>query len=310
MNTPPKLRTRLAPTPSGYLHLGNVLSFAFTWALARKQGGTVVLRIDDLDNTRFRQEYLQDIFDTLHFLGIDYDEGPQDARDFTQSYSQLLRLPQYHALLQQLAEAGLLYACSCSRSQIAALAADGRYPLTCRPKQLPLHTPAAAWRIVVPEDTVISFQDLLLGSCHVPLAQQMPDFVVRRKDCFPAYQVASVCDDLQMGITQVVRGEDLLASTAAQLYLSECAGATAFSSINFLHHPILHEPDGSKLSKSHDSLSIYEMRKQGIKAGAVWQQLAQVLGWQPEGITTAASFLARFQLDEMSLQLKQPVIIP
>ncbi|PRY09873.1 glutamyl-tRNA synthetase [Pontibacter ummariensis] len=299
---PAPLKTRLAPTPSGYLHLGNALSFALTWALARKSHGTLALRIDDLDNTRFREEYLQDIFDTIRFLGIDYDEGPQDARDFLEHYSQHRRLSQYQEMLEQLSAQGLLYACPCSRSQITAVSPQGLYPLTCRAKGLPLSQPGTAWRIRVPEDTVISFQDLLLGRCHIPLGQEMPDFVVRRKDGVPAYQVASVCDDLLMGITHLVRGQDLLASTAAQLFLAQCAGESSFATMQFLHHPILLEPDGNKLSKSHDSLSINQMRKQGLASQGLWQKIAQVLGWQDAEIGDAQSFLERFRLADVPSQ--------
>ncbi|WP_242921082.1 glutamate--tRNA ligase family protein [Pontibacter liquoris] len=301
----PAVKTRIAPTPSGYLHLGNALSFALTWALARQQNGIVALRIDDLDNTRFRPAYLHDIFDTLQFLGLDYDEGPRDAEDFTRHYSQLQRLPYYNALLNQLVEQGLVYACTCSRSQIAALSPAGHYTRTCLARQLPLSTPGAAWRLHIPAETVIAFHDLLLGNCAIPLAEQMPDFVVRRKDGFPAYQVASLCDDLQMGVNLVVRGQDLLPSTAAQVHLAQCTGATAFTSMAFLHHPILHEPGGNKLSKSHDSLSVSELRRQGKTAADVWRLLARTLGWYPEDITDAGSFLARFRLADVPLALQQ-----
>ncbi|WP_114777429.1 glutamate--tRNA ligase family protein [Botryobacter ruber] len=296
----PPLKTRIAPTPSGYLHLGNALSFAITWALARQQQGTVVLRIDDLDNTRFRQEYLQDIFDTLHFMGLDYDEGPRDATDFTQNFSQHLRLPLYNQMLEELAAQHLLYACPCSRSQIAAVSPEGNYPLTCRDKQFPLDLPDATWRIRIPAGTEISFHDLLLGNCTVPLAAEMPDFVVRRKDGIPAYQVASVCDDLLMGINTVVRGEDLLLSTAAQLFLAQQTDATGFLNVRFVHHPIVREESGSKLSKSHASLSIHAMRSQGFTPKALWQQLARTLHWQETEITDAASFLERFRLKDVA----------
>ncbi|MFD2246393.1 glutamate--tRNA ligase family protein [Pontibacter ruber] len=301
----PTVRTRIAPTPSGYLHLGNVLSFAITWALACKQGGTVALRIDDLDNTRSRPEYLQDIFDTLDFMGIDYDEGPRSPTDFQQHYSQHLRLPAYNELLDELVRQGMIYACPCSRSQIAALSPQGIYPLTCRNEQLPLDTPNAAWRIRIPEDTVITFQDVLLGNCTVPLALEMPDFVVRRKDGIPAYQIASICDDLQMGINLVVRGEDLMISTAAQLFLAQQIGATAFTKAQFVHHPIIRTSEGNKLSKSDDALSVTEMRKAGLTSKGLWKKIADTLGWKAEGITDAQSFLQRFRLEDLPRHVEQ-----
>ncbi|MHC2991586.1 glutaminyl-tRNA synthetase [Pontibacter sp. HJ8] len=300
-----QLKTRLAPTPSGYLHLGNVLSFAITWALARRQQGTMVLRIDDLDNTRFRPEYLQDIFDTLDFMGLDYDEGPRNPTDFQENYSQHLRLPAYRALLDKLVEQGQVYACPCSRSQISAISPQGLYPLTCRDAQLPLQAPDAAWRIRIPDDTVITFQDQLLGHCTVPLALEMPDFVVRRKDGIPAYQVASLCDDLEMGINLIVRGKDLMISTAAQLFLAQQAGAVAFTNAQFVHHPIVSSSEGHKLSKSDDALSILEMRKSGLQPKELWHLLADLAGWPDAGIADAQSFLARFRLEDLPREMAQ-----
>ncbi|MFT2007174.1 glutamate--tRNA ligase family protein [Pontibacter sp. 13R65] len=295
-----KVKTRIAPTPSGYLHLGNVLSFALTWALARKQNGTVVLRIDDLDNTRFRPEYLHNIFDTLQFMGLDYDEGPANPDDFLRNYSQHLRLPLYREYLHQLREQGLLYACPCSRSQIAAASPAGRYPLTCRSTQVPLEQPGNAWRILVPDHSMVTFHDQFLGKAYqVPLWEQMPDFVVRRKDGIPAYQIASVCDDLQMGINLVVRGQDLLNSTAAQVFLAQCSGSAAFSQIQFFHHPLLLQHDGTKLSKSEGAESLYGMRRKGMTTTELWRLLARLLGWQNANITDARSFLKRFRPEDV-----------
>lgn len=297
-----RLKTRIAPTPSGYLHLGNALSFAITWALARQQNGTIILRIDDLDNARFRQEYLQDIFDTLHFMGLDYDEGPTDAEGFMKHYSQHLRLPRYHALLQQLVEKGEVYACPCSRKQLSALPGNTCSLHTCRHELLPLQQPDIAWRIRIPENTKVSFTDQLLHTCTIHLAEEMSDFVVQRKEGIPAYQIASLSDDLEMGINTIVRGQDLLTSTAAQLYLAQKLGAEQFSSINFVHHPLVLEPEGGKLSKSHDSLSIAEMRKNGLSSKALWQTITRTLGWGEAGVVDAKSFLNRFALAD----LKQP----
>jgi glutamyl-tRNA synthetase len=305
LKTQQQLKTRIAPTPSGFLHLGNALSFAITWALARRQQGIVVLRIDDLDNTRFRPEYLQDIFDTLDFMGLDYDEGPRNPADFKENYSQHLRLPAYQALLDKLVAQGKVYACPCSRSQIAAVSPQGLYPLTCRDAQLPLHAPDAAWRIRIPDDTVIAFQDQLLGHCTVPLALEMPDFVVRRRDGIPAYQVASLCDDLEMGINLIVRGKDLMISTAAQLYLAQQIGATAFTNAQFVHHPIVSSSDGHKLSKSDDALSILEMRKSGLQPKELWNMLAGLAGWPEAGIADAQSFLDRFRLEDLPRDMAQ-----
>lgn len=304
METKQPVKTRIAPTPSGYLHLGNALSFAITWALARQQQGIVALRIDDLDNARFRPEYLQDIFDTIDFMGIDYDEGPRSPQDFQDNYSQLLRLATYRTLLDKLVQHGMVYACPCSRTQIAALSPQGLYPLTCRDGDLPLDAPNAAWRIRIPEGTAITFHDQLLGNCSVALALEMPDFVVRRKDGVPAYQIASLADDLAMGVNLIVRGEDLMLSTAAQLFLAQHTGATAFNEAAFVHHPLI-SSDGNKLSKSHDALSLTEMRKAGLTPQGLWQQLARLLGWQESGIATAQDFLDRFRLQDLPRHMVQ-----
>lgn len=293
------LRTRIAPTPSGYLHLGNVLSFAITWAVARQRQGTIILRVDDLDDARFRMEYLQDIFDTLAFMGLDYDEGPQSPVDFLEHYSQHQRLPRYHALLQRLTEGGHVYACPCSRRQLAALPGNTACGLhSCRHQRQPLQQPGIAWRVFIPEDTMIKFTDRLLQHCTVPLGQEMPDFVVRRKEGIPAYQIASLADDLDLQVNIVVRGEDLLSSTAAQLYLAQRLHEEQFLRIQFVHHPLVQDPAGGKLSKSHDSLSVSEMRQGGMRSEALWRHLARMLGWN-EPVASATDFLDRFRLEEL-----------
>lgn len=298
-DTPHLLRTRIAPTPSGYLHLGNIFSFALAWALARTKNGKVVLRIDDLDTKRFREEYLHDIFDTLHFLGIDCDEGPTDANDFHKNYSQQKYLPLYNTVLHNLAAKGMVYACPCSRTQLAGRMQEGNYPFTCRNKKHPLEMNGAAWRLRIPEETVVRFDDLLLQRCDLLLSEHIPDFIVRRKDGIPAYQVASLCDDLHMGINLIVRGEDLLSSTAAQLYLARVLGATTFSEVQFLHHPVLHDLNGKKLSKSHDSLSVREMRSKGATAGDIWRMVARHLNLNFKDVLDASSFLKVFELGKI-----------
>jgi glutamyl/glutaminyl-tRNA synthetase len=307
-HTNKRLKTRIAPTPSGYLHVGNALSFAITWALARQQNGIILLRIDDLDNIRFRPEYLQDIFDTLHFLGLDWDEGPGDAEDFSENYSQHKRLHLYNSLLDVLISKNLLYACTCSRKQLAPVLSEALHCTNCLQEQLPLDEPQASWRICLPEDARITFVDISFGTCQVDLTQTMPDFVVRTKNGLPAYQVASLCDDLHYGINTIVRGQDLLPSTAAQLFMAKHAGLTFET--RFMHHPLALETTGVKLSKSHDALSICEMRKAGASAADVWKMIARLLGWQPAGITNANNFLDVFRSDRLPAQLnKAPQLI-
>ncbi len=270
-------KTRIAPTPSGYLHLGNLLSFALTAYLAGRSGASLLLRIDDMDGDRKRPEYVEDVFDTLNFFGIHWDSGPGDAMDFEANYSQHLRLPLYEAALRQLVEQNQVYACTCSRSAILQASADGRYPGSCREKDLPLDTPGATWRLRTDERTLVvhayESPDALAS-----LPARMEDFVVRRKDGLPAYQLASLVDDLHFGVDFIVRGEDLLDSTLAQLYLAQVLNQPAFLSTVFLHHPLVQTADGRKLSKSAGDTSIHYLRAQGETAPAILQRLARQLG--------------------------------
>lgn len=251
------LRSRLAPTPSGYLHAGNALNFLLTETLVRRAGGHLHLRMDDLDSARVRPAYLENIFATLHWLGIRWDSGPRDVADFQAHFSQHLRLDRYAALLTALAaRPDLVYACTCSRAQVAAAAGpNGRYVGTCRDRRLPFDTPGATWRVRVPAGATVAMTDGFRGSLTLNVAALVGDFVVRKKDGLPAYQTASLADDVADGMTLIVRGADLLASTAAQLWLARQAGGAwaAFSTVQFYHHPLLLGPNGQKLSKSQQT---------------------------------------------------------
>ncbi|OUJ73630.1 glutamate--tRNA ligase family protein [Hymenobacter crusticola] len=275
-------RGRFAPTPSGYLHLGNAVNFVLTWLLVRRTGGTLHLRIDDLDRARLRPAYLANIFHTLDWLGLDYDTGPRDPADFEQHYSQRHYLASYQNLLEQLRhQPGLVYACTCSRTDVLALAPDGRYPGTCRHRGLSLDTPGAAWRVHVPDEAVVSFTDGWQGQVMVALGQALGDFVIRKKDGAPAYQIGSVVDDLRLGTTLIVRGADLLPSTAAQLWLAQHLPATAAfnaTRIQFLHHALLPGPDGQKLSKSQQQPLERGVLAQAAGPQVVYQAVAQLLG--------------------------------
>ena len=242
----PAVVARLAPTPSGYLHLGNAVNFVLTWLLTRRAvpgraGGRLHLRIDDLDRARLRPAYLDNIFRVVDWLGIDYDYGPSGPDDFLRHHSQLLHLPAYNAVLRRLALVpGLVQASQRTR--------------TSGPEaEVPLETPGAAWQARVAPGTEISFPDAWQGETRVFLGALMPDFIIRKKDAVAAYQVASVVDDLRLGTTLIVRGLDLQPSTAAQLWLagqlSETAAFNA-SRIHFCHHPLLTDVAGRKLSKS------------------------------------------------------------
>ncbi|MFN8712219.1 MAG: glutamate--tRNA ligase family protein [Bacteroidota bacterium] len=241
-------RTRIAPTPSGFLHSGNIYSFQLTAQLAAETGAEILLRIDDLDAARKRPEYVANIFETLHTLGIRWQLGPQTPDDFENNWSQHLRLPLYNETLQQLRQhEGLVYVCTCSRRELDA--ANGT--CNCKNNNLPFDTPDTAWRVAVEPGTVISFNDLQRGKVEIDLAETTGDFVVRRRDGIPAYQIASLTDDVHFGITHIVRGEDLLPSTAAQLFLAEKLGLTSFLQSKFLHHALITDESGLKLSKSN-----------------------------------------------------------
>jgi glutamyl/glutaminyl-tRNA synthetase len=171
------LKTRLAPTPSGFLHLGNGASFVATWALARAYEGHILLRIDDLDAERMRTEYLNDVFQTLDWLGLDWDEGPFSTDDFTKNWSQHLRLDAYEKALQDLQKTGDLYVCNCSRKDIRERSTNGLYPNTCRPNRLNStetmsnYEKNTAWRIAVEGDKRVNFKNIKKIdplSCFVP----------------------------------------------------------------------------------------------------------------------------------------------
>lgn len=282
MNPPSAFRkTRLAPTPSGFLHLGNILSFAITSSLAVKAGARILLRIDDIDRERTDRRYVEDIFDSLRFMNIPWDEGPINFEEFQREYSQLHRMDLYRKAVEDLRATGQLFACECSRTDIArASVAQGNpegphdysaaiYPGTCRSKMIPLDQPAVAWR--------------LRTDPAADLHPSMRDFIVKRKDGFPAYQLTSLVDDRYFGVDGIIRGEDLLPSTQAQLYLSHLLPepnrtGRSFSNNYFYHHLLLPDPAGGKLSKSAGATSIQFLRKEGEDPAAIYTMIGEMLG--------------------------------
>ena len=278
---PRAAQTRLAPTPSGFLHLGNVLSFAITAYLARRTGARILLRIDDLDRERVQPEYLDDIFETLKFLDIPWNTGPKTTTDFREKWSQYTRMNRYHAALQKLEREKQVFACECSRAQIAAAAPDGSYPGTCLHKKIDLHQPNVQWRLKTRPGRIISVNRLAAPPLKSTLPALMHHFVVRKKDGAPAYQLASLVDDLEMGNDLVIRGVDLWPSTWAQLYLADILQEKAFSATAFVHHPLLLQRNGNKLSKSAGATSIQYLRKQGMKKEEIFGEVARLLGSTP-----------------------------
>ena len=266
---------RLAPTPSGYLHIGNAFNFVFNWLAARISGASLMLRIDDLDADRKRPEYVQDIFDSLHWLGLGWDEGPQTAAEFEEKWSQHTRMLSYFEALETLRAKGLLFACRKSRRELAAY---DNYPAVFRDQGLSLDDDDVAWRIRTDHDL------------------ELRDFIVRRRDGIPAYQIASVVDDLHFGVTHVIRGTDLQPSGAAQLFLARCLSEPRYLDVRFLYHPLITDASGEKLSKSEGADSLKALRSQGGDAGVVFRQMGAFLGLEEPHPATADELEDSFRL--------------
>lgn len=267
-------KTRIAPTPSGFLHPGNAFSFITTASLAKQSGARLLLRIDDLDRERMEKEYVEDIFETLDFLEIAYHEGPKNYDEFENAWSQMHRLNLYNAALDTLRNEGHLFACTCSRTQILKDNPHGSYPGTCRGKNLPLDTPNASWRVRTHANAKLIVKSIG-KTIEATLPHTMHDFIVRKKDGFPAYQLSSVVDDLHFGIDLIIRGQDLWDSTLAQLYLASLLKEPAFANSTFYHHPLLEMAPGQKLSKSAGDTSIQHLRKQGMSRKEIYALISE-----------------------------------
>lgn len=248
---------RFAPSPSGRMHLGNALSAMLAWLSAKHQGGEILLRIEDLDPARSKAEYAQGIMDDFRWLGLLWDRRATD---------QSRRGEAYAAALCQLEQMNLIYPCYCSRDQLHAASAphasDGRviYAGTCRnltPEQRAVMTKKPSLRIRLP-DREISFRDGLQGDVTMNLQREFGDIILRRADGVAAYQLAVVVDDGTEGVTEVVRGRDLLSSTPVQLFLYELLGLTP---PRFYHVPMLLAPDGRRLSKRDRDLDFGYLRQ-------------------------------------------------
>lgn len=256
---------RFAPSPSGRMHLGNVLCALLSWLSARAKGGKYVLRIEDLDAERCPRSYADLIEDDLRWLGLDWDEGGSDGGDSWYQSHRTEIYEKYYALLQQKAE---IYPCFCSRAALHAASAphlsDGRvlYAGTCcrlSPAEIAekrkQRSPAA--RIHVPDETV-TFLDGVQGECAEHLPSECGDFILRRSDGVFAYQLAVTVDDGLMGVTEVVRGRDLLDSTARQIWLLRLMG---FPPPEYYHIPLLLDCDGKRLSKRDEDLDLGLLRQ-------------------------------------------------
>lgn len=287
---------RFAPSPTGRMHLGNVFAALISWLSARKEGGKWILRIEDLDPQRSRIDHARLIEDDLAWLGLDWDEGGVDGKGPNGPYCQSMRGEIYKEALEKLQATGLTYPCFCTRADIMATQAphesDGRvvYAGTCRPSRLggsfdeaTVDRPERAIRLFVP-DKDMTFTDKLYGGQTVNLAAHCGDFVLRRADGAWAYQLAVVVDDALMGVTEVVRGSDLLLSSAQQIYLYDLLG---YPAPQFAHVPLLCNEKGIRLSKRDSSLSMEELRKEYTPSHLIGQ-LAYIAGILPEPFPISA----------------------
>ncbi len=271
--------TRFAPSLTGYLHMGHVLHMLYVWGLARGMEGSVICRIEDHDLSRRRPEYETAILEVMEWLGFVPDKGVTVANAAeASSYRQSDCGDEYERMLQLLNMQGLVYGCECSRRQIrggsaASLTrdADGGIPPaqelcysgTCAEKRLPLEGNAVRFR--VPEEEVV-FNDLRLGECRQTPKDQCGDFSLRDRQGQWTYQFACVCDDIRHGVDFVIRGEDILASTARQILLFQVLEAPVPA---YFHHPLISDEKGEKLSKRQRSESISQLREAGITAGEI-----------------------------------------
>jgi len=296
----PVPRGRLAPSPTGVLHLGNARTFLLAWLDLRSRGGELLLRVEDLDGPRVRKEAVQATLEDLRWLGLDWD-GPV----VLQSH----RLDRHRAALERLQEAGLVYPCTCSRRDIERAASAPHageegpvYPGTCRGRwQDAAEAEAAtgrrpAWRFRVPEGQRIGIEDRFAGHRSFP-SEGLGDFVVWKRDGTPAYQLAVVVDDAEQGVDEILRGEDLLPSAARQRLLQE---ALDLPLPRQAHVPLVVGEDGRRLAKRHGDTSLAGLRRQGVEPAEVRALLARWSGLDEEAARAGpAALLEGFALERV-----------
>jgi glutamyl-tRNA synthetase len=304
------LTTRLAPSPTGSLHIGNVRTFLWAWLSARKQNARIVLRIEDLEKPA-RPGVLEQLLSDLTWLGLDWDEGPVWGPDEERAYRegrhvtpveegssgphiQSRRRAYYAMLFERLRSNGLIYPCVCTRAELASIQSaphegeqEPRYLGTCRDR---FTSPEEAARAAAPGKTpvwrfraapdLVRFEDLLAGSVALDVQQTVGDFVVFKNPEQPAYQLAVVADDIAMGVTEVVRGDDLIPSTARQLLLYRALGGAP---PRYGHAPLVVGPDGKRLAKRHGDARIDTLRKRGVPPEHLIGCLARWSGMRIEG---------------------------
>lgn len=303
------VRVRFAPSPTGKLHIGGARTAIYNWAFARAMGGKFILRIEDTDPERSTEENTQIILRAMRWLGLDWDEGPEVGGEFG-PYHQTERFDTYTAALETLKERGAVYPCFCTKEELdakreAAGESYAGYDRTCR--TMPAEEAQAriaagephVWRLKVPENHgPIEFDDAVYGHMSFP-ADVMDDMILVRTDGTPTYNFAVVCDDANMQITHVIRGDDHLSNTPRQILIYEALGLEAPT---FAHLSMILGADGKKLSKRHGATSVEEYKAQGFLPDTMVNFLA-LLGWSLDGETTIISrdvLCEKFGLDRIT----------
>lgn len=305
-----EVRVRFAPSPTGKLHIGGARTAIYNWAYARATGGKFILRIEDTDPERSTQENIDLIVRAMRWLGLDWDEGPEVGGDFG-PYLQTKRFDTYTAALDKLAASGNAYPCFCTAEQNEmrreAIQADGlaAHPDPCRCLSCQERSERMAagetyvWRLKVPQDRgMITVHDAVHGDVDFDAALQ-DDMIIVRSDGSPTYNFAVVCDDVNMQMTHIIRGDDHFSNTPRQILVYEALG---YPTPVFAHIPMICGPDGKKLSKRHGAASVEEYRDMGYLKDGLFNYLA-LLGWAPDGETTIFSrdeMAQRFSLDRLS----------
>ncbi len=270
-----KLVTRIAPTPNGYLHVGNALNAVLVWLWARQNDATILLRMDDLDTGRVRVEYIEEVFRTLEWLGIDWDIGPQTVDEFSSAWSQQHRVDEYNKAIQKLLDNTLAYHCRCSRVKWLNKGYDG---CACKASNFSAGHDTTLRLMAMPD--VLSFHDVWCGIQTSTFGNQSMLSAIRRRDGQPSYQISTVVDDVLFGVSHIIRGQDLVESTAFQRYLSELISMRQFCDIQFMHHPLV-RVDGAKLSKSAGSTSLKHLRDSGASTDQFYLWVAKLLSAEP-----------------------------